>query len=232
MANNRKAFIETIVNGMNEITRDTKMGMLYKQALEQLSDEDLEEYVHRLRNGLAKDPDYSKPRELLFVVCPNMNKSKITVDTLLETAEKWGVKLFERIWITDHVTGDVILTNRKYMILDLPVSRQAQTLESKISVAENNIHLDDRTNQVTGISKGSSLSYPETQVLLSNNLKHTVVEMLKFRGGDLTAQRAMTKSLMDTGQFEQAVFDDIDTRPKAVETLSTYLTAMHLSNTL
>lgn len=229
---NRKAFIETVVKGVDEILPSKTMGKLYRQALENLSDEELEAYVDRLRNGISKTPDYTKPRELIHIVLPNMGKDKLNIDQLLSLADKWGVKLFERIWITDPITNDTYLTNRPYMIIDLPMSRQAQTLESKISVADDNRHIDDRTNQVTGVSKGASLSYPETQILLSSNLKKTVTELLKFRGGDETAFRSMNKSIIDTGTFDQAVFDDIDTRPKAVDTMSIYLKAMHLQNNL
>lgn len=229
---NRKAFIDTVVKGVDNILPSKTMGKLYRTALEGLSDEDLDKYVERLRNAVAEHPDYDKPREMIHLVCPNMGKHGVNIDYLMELSGKWGINLFERIWITDPITGDTYLTNRPYLIIDLPITRQAQTLESKISVADDNRHVDDRTNQATGVSKGASLSYPETQILLSSGLKNTVKELLKFRGGDETAFRAMNKSIIETGSFDQAVFDNIDTRPKAVDTMSIYLKAMHLNNNL
>lgn len=234
MSKNRTRALDVLCKMIDEIYPAGNMSKIYRSTLGKLSDDQFDAYIERLRNGISLNPDLDKPRELVTLIVPNLTKNRISVDHLTDVADKWGVKLFERIWITDPVTGDTYLTNRKHLILTLPVARQAQTLEKKISVAKDNKHIDSRTNQpaASSDSKASALSYPETQLLLSLGLDKTVTELLKFRGGDQFGFRIMNKHLVETGVFDQTTFDNIDTRPKAVDTFSSYLFAMHLNNTL
>lgn len=232
MAKNRKAFIASVVRDLSMIAPGSEFIPVYKKILEEMPQKQFEAYIERLRNGVAAVPDLTQPRELLTLVVPNMGKVKLDNARNLEIAEKWGHPFFEEIWVTDPVTHQTYLTNKKYLIIDAPVSRQAQTLDHKISVAKHNRQVDDRTNQSTGESKGASLSYPEVQILLSRGLEKTTLEMMKFRGGDETAFRVMNKHLQETGKFSQALFDDVDTRAKASVTASVYLKAMHLDNQL
>lgn len=232
MAKNRKAFIEQVRKDIEAIYPGSGYAKIYTDILEKMPAKQFEAYIERLRNGISDEPDLDKPRELLTIVVPPMKPNKITVENNLKLAEKWGLPLFERIWITDPITKETYLTNRPYAVIDLPVCRQAQTLDAKISTATHNRQIDDRTNQPVGDSKGASLSYPELQILLSSDLKSTAMEIMKFRGGDEKAYRIMNKQLQETGDFRQASFDNVDTRAKSSVTASVYLKAMHLDNQL
>ena len=232
MAKNRKAFIESVRKDIEAIYPGSGYSKLYGDVLEKLTVKQFEEYIERLRNGVSETPDLTKPRELLTIVVPNMSSKRLSVENNLKLAEKWGLKLFERIWITDPITGESYLTNVPYCVMDLPICRQAQTLDAKISIAKHNRQVDERTNQPTGDSKGASLSYPELQILLSSDLKKTATELMKFRGGDEAAFRIMNKQVQETGNFSQGTFDHVDTRAKSADVVSIYLKAMHLDNEL
>lgn len=232
MAKNRKAFIASVAKDIEAICPGLGFAKIYTDILEKMSAKEFEAYIERLRNGISENPDLDKPRELLSIVVPNMGSKRITVENNLALAKKWGLNLFERIWITDPVTGETYLTNVPYCVMDLPICRQAQTLDAKISVAKHNRQVDERTNQPVGDSKGASLSYPELQILLSYGLKSTSSEIMKFRGGDEKAFRIMNKQLQETGTFAQKSFDDVDTRAKSSDVASIYLKAMHLDNQL
>lgn len=232
MAKNKKAFLAQVQKDIEAIYPGSGYAKLYVDILDKLPQKQFEAYIERLRNGVSDNPDLSKPRELLTIVVPPMKPNKISVENNLKLAEKWGLPLFERIWITDPITKETYLTNRPYAVIDLPICRQAQTLDAKISTAKHNRQVDERTNQPTGDSKGASLSYPELQILLSSDLKATATEMMKFRGGDEKAFRIMNKQMQETGSFKQASFEDVDTRAKSSVTASIYLKAMHLDNQL
>ena len=232
MAKNRKAFIASVVKDIEAICPGLGFSQVYGKILESMSQKQFEEYIERLRNGISDTPDLTRPRELLTLVVPNMGTKRPSVENNLALAKKWGLNLFERIWITDPVTGESYLSNIPYCVMDLPICRQAQTLDAKIGVAKHNRQVDERTNQSTGESKGASLSYPELQILLSSGLKETSMELMKFRGGDEQAFRIMNKQIQETGTFSQKTFENIDTRAKSTDTASIYLKAMHLDNQL
>lgn len=232
MAKNRKAFIESVRKDIESICPGLGFSQVYADVLTKMSNAQFEAYIDRLRNGISEKPDLTRPRELLTLIVPNMGNKQISVEHNLALAKKWGLNLFERIWITDPITGETYLTNLPYAVLDMPICRQAQTLDAKISIAKHNRQVDERTNQATGDSKGASLSYPELQILLSSDLKATATELMKFRGGDETAFRIMNKQMQETGTFSQKSFENVDTRAKSTDTASIYLKAMHLDNQL
>ena len=104
MAKNRKAFIESVRKDIEAIYPGSGYSKLYGDILEKLTAKQFEEYIERLRNGVSETPDLTKPRELLTIVVPNMSSKRLSVENNLKLAEKWGLKLFERIWITDPIT--------------------------------------------------------------------------------------------------------------------------------
>lgn len=107
---------------------------------------------------------------------------------------------------------------------------QVQTLESKIAVAENNRKIDDMTDQVTRESGKSSISFPELLVLVAGGQYRACEELLKVRGGDLTALNASNTSIYSSGGFSLDSVATLGSRAKATETLSIILTAMHFDN--
>jgi hypothetical protein len=117
-------------------------------------------------------------------------------------------------------------------VVDLVLRRQAQLLVKKISIPEDNKSVDDFTGQPTGKSKGSKISYPETQILAALNLDNNLTELLKFRGGDVKGFDAMNNSISKTGGVSLASIEKLGTRVKSTETLHTLLTCMHIGNTL
>ena len=114
--------------------------------------------------------------------------------------------------------------------MDLHIRRQAQTLDTKISVASDDNQIDELTDQVTGDSKGSSISYPEVQMLDAQGLHHTLNELLAVRGGNLEAWRMMKNGLIKYGSFSQEELKHLDSRAKVNETFAKILEGMHIRN--
>lgn len=218
---NREAATKEIIKWVEEILPGGGNKEIYEKALSKLTNAQFDDYMKKLESG----------EETLSMVVPNLSKKKLDVERNLKVAKKLGHNFFERLWLTDPHTETVYLTPIRYLVVDLPLRRQAQLLNKKITIPDSSDTADVLTGQATGPSKGASISFPELQTLHAQGLDKTIEELIKFRGGDEEAYRAMNKSLVDTGSVS---LDSIQTnsRVKSTETLSTFLKAAHIQNNL
>lgn len=190
--------------------------------LGQLTDKQFDAYMQSLMVG----------EEVMPYIAPNLGDVRLSSEQNLKIAEELGHEFFERLWLTDPATGEVYLTPKKYLVVDLPLRRLQQHLIKKIAIPEDNQHFDEMTAQPTGPSKGRGVSFPELQLLYSQGLDDVIRELFKFRGGDEQAYRAMTKDALLTGMPSMNDVDGGDTQVKATESLSILLKSAHLDNNL
>lgn len=219
---NRKAAMACLLENIEKLLPGSENRKLYEQQLGALSDEDFEKFINRLDSG----------EEVLSLIAPNLSEPKLSLERNLALAEELGHPLFQRLWLTDAKTGRTYRTNKKYLVIDLPLRRQQQLLVKKIAIPKDNRHVDELTGQPAGDSQGSSLSFPELQVLYAQGQDRSIEELIKFRGGDVKAFQALTRFVVETGGASQDAIKTIPTRVKSTETLSTLLKAMHLDNNL
>ncbi len=187
-----------------------------------MNDDEFHEWMQKLKEGEIR----------LCIIAPNQAKVMLTVENNLEVAEKLGHKFFEQVWMDSKAGSAAYLSNTPYLIVDLPLRRQAQLLVKKISIPENNQSVDNLTGQPTGASKGSKISYPELNILSAHNLTDCITELIKYRGGDTQGFQAMNDSIARTGEVSLKAIEGLGTQVQSTVTLSTYLMSMHLSNTL
>ncbi len=219
---NRKAATAECLRWIDELVPGGQAVTDMKTVLDSLSDEQFDELMNKLESE----------EEILSIAIPNLGKDRLEVSRLLEVGKKLNHEFFERLWLTDAKTGVTYLTPEKYLVIDLPLRRQQQLLTEKISIPDNNRHVDEMTGQVTGDSKGASLSLPELQILRSQGLDRPILEMIKVRGGDERAQRAINRQIIETGSASLDSVLGAGTRVKSTETFSTLLKGMHLLNNL
>lgn len=219
---NRKAATAECLRWIDELVPGGQAVTDMKTVLDSLSDEQFDELMNKLESE----------EEILSIAIPNLGKDRLEVSRLLEVGKKLNHEFFERLWLTDAKTGVTYLTPEKYLVIDLPLRRQQQLLTEKISIPDNNRHVDEMTGQVTGDSKGASLSLPELQILRSQGLDRPILEMIKVRGGDERAQRAINRQIIETGSASLDSVLGAGTRVKSTETFSTLLKGMHLNNNL
>lgn len=200
--------------GYNDSVKNTEA------MLNDLSDKEFFSYIETLGAG----------ENILPYTKPNFSKTKITVKKNLQIAKKLGHNFFQRIWITDDKTGVTYLTPVPYLVVDIMFARQQQHLEKKASIPSTNKVIDELTGQVTGESKGSSLSLPEMQVMYSQGLTQSIRELYKFRGGDNEGYRRLTQFAMQTSEASMDAIDDGTTRTKSGIILNVFLHGMHLRN--
>lgn len=228
---NRKEATAFILEHIAMIDPSDKQNIdLARNQLESMSDAQFESYMHRI--SAVPDDDEDRRQDCLTYYAPNLGSTKITIENNLNIAEKVGHKFFERLWITDPQTGVTYLTPNEFMIVDLPIRRQAQLLVKKTSIPLDHKSVDELSGQVTGESKGSKLSFPELQAQVSQNLEHTIIEEIKIRGGDEKAYQEFERQMIERGSCSQAEILSMGTKVKSTETLATLLKGMHLDNNL
>lgn len=187
-----------------------------------MDDATLKQFVDSLRAG----------QDYISVVSPNFTNSKVGIENNFKVAKKYGVKMFQRIWTTDPVTGRRYLSNDEYPVFHLPVRRQIQMAKEKFSYAHNNDKTDSLTGQPTGESEGGSISYPEVLVLYSRGLSKSVEELIWARGGNRGAFKQMNKKIRESGTCTLRELEPHSTGIKSTKILSTYMKAIHISNTI
>lgn len=214
--------IDMICTYCDKVDKTKEASKRYRTALEAMSDNEFHEFMETLRDG----------SDVLYINVPNLKPKGISFENNLKVAKELNVKFFQRLIITDPKTKKEYLTPREYCILHLPIRRQIQTIESGLSVAEDDSRVDPTTGQVVGASQAASLSVPETFVLYSKGLINSNIEMTKIRGGDNDAMRAVYNNLIETGTANLEDGFSTGTRATSTETLATVLKAMHIDNNI
>lgn len=222
MSKNRKAAEAVVYEFLNGVLPNSKNNDIYKKLFEGMDDDDFYKWIQDLKDR----------KTFIALIAPEGAETVLNFSRNLKLAEKWNHKFYQRIWLIDPHSGIKYLSNNPYLIIRLPLKRQAQFLIDKISIPEDNYSVNNLTGQATGKSKGSTISNPELQILNALKLDSSTIEMIKMRGGDLIAFNAMNNQIYETGSASIEAIDSLGTNVKVVQSLSTILTAMHLSNTL
>lgn len=211
-----------ILKNIHEMLPDGANTKLYKEKFSKMTDDEFEQFIEDLESGKIN----------LSVVTPNFSKTKIDLSRNLALAEKLGHRFFQKINIPAQNGLPAYQTPIEYMVVHLPLRRQAQLLEKKISIPEDNNTVDDITGQPTGDSKGSKISYPETQVLAALGLDEALEELLKYRGGDERGFAAMNTMISRTGGVSLKAVAPYASGVKSVSALQAFLLGMQLKSNL
>lgn len=222
MNKNRAAAEKVITTYIGKLLPGSPNSDIYKDIFASMDDEAFDQFMTGLENNSIR----------LAIIAPNGTQPSLDVERNLQIAEELGHQFFERVWMDGKEGSAPYLSTVPYLVVDLPVRRQAQLLITKISIPEHNRSVDNLTGQPTGDSKGSKISYPEVQILAALNLDNTLTELIKYRGGDTIGFNAMNESIAKSGGVSIDALSSLGGRVKSGDTLKTYLTAMHLASTL
>jgi hypothetical protein len=223
MSGNRKAAESIIFEYMAKLLPgDDSMKKIYTDLFATMDDKAFEQFINDLESGKSR----------LAIIAPNLAKVKLSVERNLEIGDELGHNFFQRIWMDPKNGTPTYLTNKAYLVVDLPLRRQAQILEKKISIPKNNKSIDELTGQPSGASKGSKISYPETQIMAALDLPKSQIEMIKFRGGDIDAFNAMNNAIDKYGSVSMASLSHLKSEVESTTTLKIFLRCMMLENTL
>lgn len=225
MAGNRAAAEKYLLKMISELEAefpDKPNTGLYKQYFSTLSDKQFDQFIDDLESGVA----------IIALQYPNFSKGKFTVANNLRVAELLGHNFFERVWIEAEGDRPAYLTPNEYLVLDLPVRRASQTFLKKASIPEDGKVINTMTGQPTGASKGAKISLPELQVCAAMDLDNSMVELMKWRGGDIRGLAAYNAMLSRNGQVSLKSLEPYASGVESTKTMQTFLTAAHLRSTL
>ncbi len=224
MAGNRKAATDYLLQMIDEVAPGGVNKEILEANLSKLSDKEFDKLM----------ADYASGEDRVPVYAPNWDKkTKLTVDNNLRVAKVLGHDFFQKLWI--HGTekdSKPYLTNNKFMVIELPVRRQAQLLYKKLSVPEHTKSVDQLSGQAAGVSRSARISYPELQIMRAMGLDQSLVELMKFRGGDIKGFDAMNKVISQQGTVSTKSIEQYASGVESTHTLKTFFTAMHLKATL
>lgn len=220
---NRKAAEAVILTRIEQMAPGGPTPQIYRDLFAKMDDPAFDNFMQRL-----------KRREIRpAIISANLTEPKLTIENALAMGKEMGHAFYQRIQITPNDgVSPAYLTNKRYLVLDLPYRRQAQLLEKKIRIPKHNRSIDDLTGQPSGESKGSKLSSPEVQVLAALDLPEMITEYMKYRGGDVKGFDAMANMIDKTGGVAMASIEHLAGGVESTRTLETYLTAMHISTKL
>lgn len=219
---NRIGATEFILKYIEKILPGSENTKLLKDQLTALSDAEFDTYMKALASG----------DEVIPLVVPILSEHKINVSRNIEIGRELGHEFFQRIWWYDESTEMTFLSNEKYLVIDLPLRRQIQILKKKISIPEDNKHVDELSGQPSGVSDSASISFPEMQALHAQGLDRAIEELIKYRGGDEKGFNAMNRSIINSGGVSLDAIEPYAGGVKATETVSAFFKAMHLDNNL
>ncbi len=166
------------------------------------------------------------------IIAKNFDKSNITVENNIKLAASLGYSFFQKLIIKGKPGLPDHMSPVKFMVLDLPVKRQSQNLVKKLAIPEDNKTTDMLTAQPTSNYKGAKMSYPEMQILSSMGLYNSIVELVKYRGGDKGGFGAYNAMILRFGSANLKTLSQYATGVESTKTLKTILTAMHIRSNL
>lgn len=218
---NKAAAIDEIIEVCNAIYPYDESMKVLRAGLEKMSNEEFTAYLVRLRNE----------EDVIPLIVPNGKGPTLSLNRNLKIAKQIGHNFFQRLWLPDGNGGEY-LTPHECFIVQLPVRRMAQIISKKAQIPQDDKTIDDLTGQPTGASKGAKISFPEVQTYTALGLDDTLLEFMKYRGGDEAGYRAFTGSIKSNGGVSMDAVKHEAGGVTSVKTVSIYLTGMHLSNTL
>lgn len=222
MTKKRQAAEAFILKYIDKMTPGTNNRKIYEDLFKTMSHEAFDTFIEDLKSGA----------KFLTVILPNFQKNGVSVENNLEIADELKYSFFQRLWIEGQNDEPSYLTPNAYLIVDLPVRRASQLLIKKISVPPHNRVVDALTGQPTGESKGAKISYPELQIAAAMGLEKSMVELMKYRGGDIKGHAALSGMISKYGKAHLNVLNQYSSGVESTYTLKTFLTCMHLKSTL
>lgn len=217
MSPKRKQAQDYICSKIDLLDPTKRESKRYRDMFAKMSDKEFDEFMCDLRDG----------KEVLYIYSVNA-KDKVDIDIYKKAALEMGVKIAERIRMWDPVTESYYLTPNEYVVLEVPIRRMSQFQDHKLSVPEGDSKIDILTGQVVAQDKAGSISRVEAQTLYAKNLNNVIVELTKYRGGDINAFADYKRELEETGHT--SISKETNSVPRSAVILDVFLSGMHINS--
>ena len=215
MNEKRKAVEDKIIKYISAINKSN--AKKYKDMFASMNDKAFDDWMYDLRNNDT----------VLDIEIPNMIE-KVNIDDLIKVSEQLGIELFTRLKLWDVPTQTYYRTTKKYLMLQLPMVAMAQTVDHKLSVPESDSKIDHLSGQVMKPDQANSISQVEVQSLYARGLQSTILELIKYRGGDVSAYAEYKRSAEELGMCMLKA--DSNSITRSVVVLDVFFAGMQLSS--
>ena len=215
MNEKRKAVEDKIIKYISAINKSN--AKKYKDMFASMNDKAFDGWMYDLRNNDT----------VLDIEIPNMIE-KVNIDDLIKVSEQLGIELFTRLKLWDVPTQTYYRTTKKYLMLQLPMVAMAQTVDHKLSVPESDSKIDHLSGQVMKPDQANSISQVEVQSLYARGLQSTILELIKYRGGDVSAYAEYKRSAEELGMCMLKA--DSNSITRSVVVLDVFFAGMQLSS--
>lgn len=213
----RKAVEDYIIKYMDEIDPSGLNTAKYRKLFSKMSDNLFDTWMTYLRDK----------QTVLSVETPNIIV-KVDIDRLIKLCKELGIELFTRLKLWDEPTQTYYHTTNKYIMLKLPIRRQAQFLDHKLSVPEGDSKIDNLSGQVMKPDQANGLSQVEVQALYARGLNATIMELIKYRGGDTTAFAEYKRSLEERGST--SIANETNSVTRSVVVFDVFFSGMQIES--
>lgn len=214
----RKKIEEYILSYIKMVFGEDANYTFYKDIFASLDDEGFNSLMERLRDK----------KTILQLTNPNVSGVKLKIKTIIKACHSLGIPMNQRLKIYDEQLDRYTMTPIDYPVLSLPVRRQIQTLEEKLSTSADDKTIDELTGQPVGRSKGSRFSFVQMHAAKARNLDESIVELIKVRGGDEQAYAEATRQIDSTGSFSLEQVAGGNTQVTSMRNMITLFRAMHI----
>jgi len=218
MTPKRKKAQDTLLKYIGKITGGGFNVEKYTELFTSMSDAEFTKFMQGLKDKTIT----------LCVIASHDGSADISIENNFKIAKELGVEFFQRLSIKDQTTGERYMTPNRYLVYRLPIRKTAQLLTKGLRIPKNTRKVNMVTGQVTGPSRASMITMPETQLLLGMGLDKTVLELVKYRGGDLGAKNATANLLYKNGRIDAATLEQYSTGVVSSETLKNYFLGAHI----
>lgn len=219
---NRKATEAFILEHIGMMTKSKHTTQLYAARFAEMNDTAFDAFMKRLKSG----------EEKLAVYDPNFSDGGLDVEKNIAIAKKLGHDFFEPlVYETDGIIP-AHTTPIKFMVVDLPVRRASQSIVKKARVPPDNKIIDMLTGQPTGASKGAKITTPELQYCAAMGLDNTLLELMKYRGGDVGGNNAYRAMMAKYGTADFNALKPYATGVESTKTMKVFFTGAHLKSNL
>ena len=129
----KQKIIKHLKDRLNDIIPGTPVAGIYEQVINDMTEEQLADWIEALDNGSQDYPDLTKPAVTINIVVPNLDKNnRLNIERNLKLADKMGHSFFEQVWLTNPVTGQTTLSNRRYLCIDLHIRTFIVSIKSSM----------------------------------------------------------------------------------------------------
>lgn len=214
----RAAFEKKIYNLLDDIDPTGYNTEMWKSRFNKMSDKDIVRLAKQVRDEFATNigveiKQFGK-RDSDF-----LSQSKIN-----RIAKKYGVNLRETVMFRhSNKDGAPSISREKLLILIIAGKKLQQMVSKKSSIVYHNDVVNPLTGQVTGASKGASLSNSQSAVLNITGETNTIKEFLGPRADDFSAKQKMMQAIEENGEF---TLNELEMSTQNKQSIQTYISFM------